>query len=274
MTDLSRRTLLAAAGATLAMPAAAARADDRLLYRKLRYRSDDGLVFWWMIGPKMGQVGATLTPLFTNNVGSIQRVRQRPDGGFDVTSLELVILAALDGGRRLERWTNPYSGETLPVRFRAVGPTTIRHRPDDSRVLPTTLGGASIEVQATIHPPTIVNDTVFVRDESVATVRSPGNPRPFVVNDISIFEGSLRQLRDRRVTSADATVFFAEVTGWQSWMKMGDRPGGLTSRTAGRKVRAYADMPPFWREALAEVAPEIARDPIGALDAAEHRFER
>jgi hypothetical protein len=33
------------------------------LYRKLHYRSNDGVVFWWLQGPKYGQVGTTLTPL-------------------------------------------------------------------------------------------------------------------------------------------------------------------------------------------------------------------
>ena len=69
-------------------------------------------------------------------------------------------------------------------------------------------------------------------------------------------------------------MFFAEVTGWQRWMNMGDRPGNLTSRLTGRKVRRYEDLPQRWREHLAAVAPKIAADPIAALDGPAARFDR
>jgi hypothetical protein len=72
----------------------------------------------------------------------------------------------------------------------------------------------------------------------------------------------------------EATVFFAEVTEWQRWMNMGDRPGNLTSRMTGRKVRRYEDLPASWRERLAKRAPKIAADPLAALDGKEAIFDR
>ena len=41
--------------------------DEITLYRKLHLRTDDGLIFWWLQGPKIGQVGTTLTPLYTSS---------------------------------------------------------------------------------------------------------------------------------------------------------------------------------------------------------------
>jgi hypothetical protein len=248
--------------------------DPVKLYRKLHFRSDDGLAFWWLQGPKIGQVGATLTPLFTNSVGTIQRVRQLPDGGFEVTQLEMVFAFDISTGAPLTEWRNPYTGESLPIRFRPLGPTIIRYRPDNSRVLPTEIGGAPLESRATTHPPLIVGDDVFVRDESIARVMSPGRTTPFEVNDIATYHGSLANLADPAVTMGEATVFFAEVTGWQRWMNMGDRPGSLTSRLVGRKVRRYADLPESWRARLAQLAPDIAADPVAALDRPAAKFDR
>lgn len=265
-----------ASTAIASAPAGAAQTtpDPRMLYRKLHLRTDDGLLFWWLQGPKIGQVGTTLTPLYTSSIGTLQRVRHREDGGFDVTQLELIILCDLQTGEPLEQWRNPYTNESIPIRFSPVGPTVVRYRPDNSRVLPTEIGGTPLQATAIMHPPLIVGDDVFQRDESVARVFTPGRATPFEVNDIAVYHGSLANLVNPAVTVGEATVFFAEVTGWQRWMNMGDRPGNLTSRLTGRKVRRYDDLPPRWREHLAAVAPKIAADPIAALDGPAARFDR
>lgn len=253
---------------------AAAVPDDRTLFRKLRFRADDGLIFWWLQGPKIGQVGATLTPLYTNSVGTIQRIRHLPDGSFEMASLEMVLTLDLESGEPLKSWKNPYTGETLPVRFNPLGPSVARFKPDNERIRPSMIGGAPIESSASTHAPTIVGDDVFVLDESKARVFTPGRETPFEVNDLAVYHGSLANLSDPAVTFGEAKVFFAEVTGWQRWMNMGDRPGNLTSRLSGAKVRRYEDLPDTWRSQLAKVAPEFAADPIAALDRAETKFNR
>ncbi len=274
----TRATLAAEAGRT-AFPARTRAAnagalDPIALYRKQHFRSDAGLLWWWLQGPKYGQVGTTLTPLFTMKVGTLQRVTPREDGGFDLTSLEMVFLADSDSGKRLTQWRNPYTGEMLPVRFSPLGPSTVRYRADNSRVLPTELGGARLEARAQTSAPLIVGDDVFVRDESTARVFTPGRTVPFEVNDIATYHGSLRNLSDPNVTMGAATVSFAEVTGWQRWMNMGERPGNLTSRSSGAKVASIEAMPADWRAMLAEVAPQIAANPVAALDGPAARFDR
>ncbi len=286
--ELDRRSLLgmslglagAVTMAPLAMPTAARAAttagtpDPVTLQRKLKFRTDDGLIFWWLQGPKIGVVDTTLTPLYTNSVGTIQRIRQLEDGGLEMTMLEMVLLFDVETGEPLETWRNPYTGEELPVRFRPAGPLKVQYRPDNSRILPTDIGGTPLEASAKSHPPLIVNDDVFVQDESVARVFTPGRERPFQVNDIAVYHGSLRNLADPAVTMGEATVFFGEITDWQRWMNMGERPGTLTSRSVGRKCSRWEDLPEGWRQRLAEVAPDIADDPIGALDEPAPQFER
>ncbi|TVQ49983.1 MAG: DUF1838 domain-containing protein [Gammaproteobacteria bacterium] len=217
------------------------------------------------------QPGYTLTAIASTQK---QRIRQLQDGGLEMTMLEMVLLFDLDTGEPLESWRNPYTGEEIPVRFRPAGPFKVRYRPDNSRVLPTDIGGTPLEASAKSHPPLIVNDDVFVQDESVARVFTPGRERPFQVNDIAVYHGSLRNLADPAVTMGEATVFFGEITDWQRWMNMDERPGTLTSRSVGRKCSRWEDLPEGWRRRLAEVAPDIADDPIGALDEPAPQFER
>jgi hypothetical protein len=266
--------LLAAKKAEPATTAGSVPLDEITLYRKLHLRSDDGELFWWLQGPKIGQVGARLTSLYTSCIGTIQRVRHRSDGGFDVTQLEMIVMLDLETGRPLDRWRNPYTGEEIPIRFSPVGPVTTRYAADNTRELPTEIGGTPLEATATINPPLIVGDDVFQRDESIARVFTPGRTEPFEVNDIAVYHGSLANLSDPAVTVGEATVFFAEVTSWQRWMNMGSQAGTLTSRLTGRKVRSFDALPQVFRDHLLRVAPEIAADPVGALDKPPARFER
>ena len=262
------------AAATTPASRSGGKVDPAQLFHKLHFRTDDGVIFWWLMGPKIGQVGTTLTPLYTNCIGTVQRVKHHADGSFDVTQLEMIVMLDLQTGEPLEQWRNPYTGESVPARHNFVGPATARYRPDNTRVLPTEIGGTPIEARSTIHPPMIVGDDVFVRDESVARVFSPGRKTPFEVNDIAVYHGSLKNLVDPSVTVGDATVFFAEVTNWQRWMKMDDAPGSLTSRLTGRKVRRFDDLPEVFRRKLAQMSPEVAADPIAALDRPAPKFDR
>jgi hypothetical protein len=274
----TRRAALSAAGGAALWPSLArgstAAVDEGLLYRKLKYRTDDGPVFWWLNGPKYGVVDGEMTHLWTIEVGTISMVMHGDDGGFDTKSLEITFLTDPVSGARLESWHNPYTVETLPVKLSLVGPTMAHYDARNERALPAMLGGASIEAVSRRAAPLIVGDDVFIRDEVTARVMSPGRTKPFVVNDISIYQGSMRELGAAETTFGAARVMFAEVTGWQQWLRMGDRPGTMTSRTMGAKVDRYEALPERWRAMVAKHAPEIAADPLGALEKPAYRFER
>lgn len=284
---LSRRDLL---GATLALgglglapapaaggaaaPSTAGRPDPTVLHRKLRFRTDRGFAYWWLRGIKYGQVGTTLTPLYTNLTGTIQRITPADDGGFAMTMLEMTIALDTVTDEPLSRWKNPYTGEVLPVSFRPVGPVTVDYRADNTRVMPDELGGSRLESEGEIHAPVIVGDDVFIAEAVRARVYRDGGARPFEVNDMSHYHGSLHELADPGITMAAATVSFAEVTGWQRWMNMGEKPGNLTSRSFGAKVASFGEMPEQWRSLLKEKAPEIAADPEGRLELPPAAFAR
>lgn len=235
------------------------------IHRKLQFRTDSGLVFWWIRGPSFGQVGAELTPLYEMNFGVVQRVQQRADGGFDVTSLEMAFRTDLDTGRPLQSLHNPYTGESVPIEFTPVGPTRVSYSRDNVPSVPSELGGSKLQFEAIHSKPFIVGDTVYYRHRARTRVVTPG-AADRIINDLSTLSGPARQALDPRVTWVDAKLQSSDVTGWPRWMKMGDRPGGATLRGVGGKVRRFDDMPRDWLALLREARPDIAADPVAALD--------
>ena len=249
--------------------------DAKLIYRKLRYRGDEGLVLWWLNGTKYGQVGPELKPLFDMHVGAILKVKNTPDGGYDVTSLEIVFYTDLKTGLFLREWVNPYTGKTISVKHSPLGPTRIHHDQNGDKVLPADVGGSKLESENVVGPPLIVGEDVWIKDDYTAAVfPADGKSATFRVNDWSTYLGKLADITNPAMAFAPASVYLQEATSWQRWMGMGDGPGGLTSRAVGRKVASYAEMPEAWRKLVAEIDPEIAKDPIGALERPQAAFTR
>ena len=281
----SRRTFV---GIVLALPIApgalAATARDRRLdprdsadlatiIRKMRFRMDDGLIFNWLSGTKYGQVGSTLVPLMNMEVGGISRIRNVADG-FDVTSLERTFYTDIDTGRPLTRWRNPYTGEDIDIARGPVGPTTVRYLNTGDRVLPDTVGGAKFSGSSITRLVSAVDDDVWIANDAHVRLTRGASAGTFEVHEWSTSHARLTELSDRRVMSVRAEIYLQEITSWALWMKMGDRPGTVTSRGVGRKVLAYGEMPGSWRSLMETSHPDIARDPQAALDRQANRFEQ
>jgi hypothetical protein len=272
---LNRRSAIAlgssALVASLTPPAGAAlldlrRAEDAWqIHRKLQFRTDSGLVFWWIRGPSFGQVGAELTPLYELNFGTVQRVTQRADGGFNVTQLELAFRTDLETGQPLKTLLNPYTGETIAIEFNPMGPTTLRFSRDNVPVVPTEIGGSKIQFESIPSRPFVVGDTVYYRHRAKSRVITVG-AADRIINDISTLSGPAREALNPAVTWVDAKLQSSDVTGWPRWLKMGDRPGGVTLRGVGGKARRFKDMPADWLAMLGAARPDIAADPVAALD--------
>lgn len=275
---MNRRSLLKSAAALgFAAPLAAcanargrltldpAKPDERLLmYRKILHATDDRLVFWWMKLTRYAQIENGLTPLWNIIVGNISRTEDHPEGGYVLNERAVLFYTDLETGKPLERWKNPWTGETIEIRNRLPPPNRARvtvngveRAPD-----PPTL---RVERRSPIGPVIIVGDEVWVKGDmqSRSTPVQGGVTRH--VNDLSDYQASLADVLDPRVASAPARKYFADVIGWQAFMNMGDRPGGLVGRGPGGKVFSIDDMPDIWRTTVSDRWPEIVRDPRAAL---------
>lgn len=208
------------------------------------------------------------------DIGAWFQIEDQPDGGYLSTSYELVFYRDLNTGLVMQDWTNPYTGERVPITNRSIGPTVNRYGADGRLVLPTELGGAKVEATNRVGLLRAEGEDVWISDDYTASVTPPGGDKPFVVNDWSSYLGRRAEIDDPAVTTAAATNYLQEVTGWQRWMKMGDRTGTLYARAVGRKVSSFDDMPVRYRQAVAETYPDIARDPVGAFARAPESFAR
>ena len=250
--------------------------DRALINQRLRYRSDDGAYFSWMVGTKLGQIEAETTPLFDMHVGSIGRIVHKPGGAFDVTSLEIVFYTDLKTGERLRQWKNPYTGMTVDVAHGPLGPETISYTPDARKPIgPREVGGAIIDARAFDADAVVAGDDAWARTVSTVTVtQKSGVGRPFFVNEWAMFHGSCADVLASDKPFIHTTSQLHEITSWSKWMNMGERAGNLTAKCVGSKVRSYAEMPERWRALMAEAHPDIARDAISALDKPAARLDR
>lgn len=248
-------------------------ADLAMIIRKMRFRIDDGFIYNWLSGTKYGQTGSTLVPLMNMEVGGISRIRNVADG-FDVTSLERTFYTDLDTGRPLKRWQNPYTGEDIEIARGPVGPTTVRYLNTGARVLPDTVGGAKLSGSSVTRLVSAVDDDVWIANDAHVSLARGASEGTFEIHEWSTSHARLSELSDRRVMTVRAEVHLQEITSWASWMRMGDRPGTVTSRGVGCKVLSYDEMPSTWRALMEEAHPDIAREPHSAVDRQVNRFEQ
>jgi hypothetical protein len=289
----SRRTLLAAAAAAAVPAALPARTDRKTAragrrvpfdatnpasflrgFRRTLFAAHQDLVFWWMKGTRYGIVDNVTTPWFGMEVATILRCHDEGPENFSVTSLELVYNTDLATGELLERWQNPYTSEWLDLKYVPVGPTRIPYTTAGPE-LPRELPGAQIESTHVMGPATIVDDDLWIRNDTNAVVTRVDAPGPpFRVHDWATYHAQLHEIEDESIMCPAADVSFIDLTGWPRSMKMGDRPGTRMSRCAGRKVAARDALPQSFLALLERVHPAIYRDPAGALVAPANRFER
>jgi hypothetical protein len=244
--------------------------------RRMMFADHEDLVFWWMKGTKYGFVDNVSTALFGMEVATILRCRNDGPGRFVVTSLELVYYTDPERGTLLEHWQNPYTGESVDMKYAPVGPARVAWSGAGPE-MPKSMGGATIESTHVMEPASVVGDDVWLRSDTNALVTRPAAANPghgFRVHDWAIYHARLRDLEDPSIASVATDVSFVDLTDWPPSLKMGERPGTCMSRCVGRKVASLAAMPKSFLGLLGQVHPAIARDPAAALESGVNRFER
>lgn len=243
-------------------------ADASLIYRKLRYRNDDGLVFSWIKGPYMAAIAGDLIPVYAINLGSIQRITHSADGSFELIDLEISFRVDVNTGLRLTDLRNPVTGETVKVGGRGPIPTRVRVSATNEIDIPDIPGAPRFEHVHHPAPPFALRDgEIAVRDRSHARVTAPDGSVSYL-NEVSTLSAPSPLVLDPAVTNVETRVQSNDVRSWPEWLKMGDRPGTLNLFGNGGKVKRFEDLPADWHAMLRTYYPQIAQDPVAALDKA------
>lgn len=241
--------------------------DARLIYRKLRYRTDSGLLFSWVKGVYMAVIAGDLTPMYGINLGAISRVIQRADGGFDLIDLEISFRVDAATGARLTKLLNPITGETVPVVAKPQGPNRILVTRDNEVHISDLPSGVRYEHT---HPPTrafALGNEIMLRDRSHSRVIAPDGSVS-MLNEVSTLSAPRATVLDPATTTINARLQANDVRSFPAWLKMDDRVGNLALFGNGAKVSRFADIPQDWHAMLRETFPAIAADPVAALDRA------
>lgn len=207
-------------------------------------------------GITFGRVGqAAAKPLFGYEGFSTLRADLLPNGHVRWWGKEIAFYTDLRTGIPLERWTNPYTGESvepmhflndhqlavltdtmLEIRFPGQDgeePAGTFYNPHltsaDRRngalpfVLPWTVEGdlAMVTLEAPLSYKNPLDPAVWKRESSGERI----NP-----SESYSFTASLADLENPRLQSANFTGGFARVAPWWPWMLMGQRQGDLFTR--------------------------------------------
>ncbi len=239
-------------------------------WMKLAAALDDRLVIWWMDGVRYGVVDSQAQALYGMKIGLFQRYFEQPGGYWKLAMFELTYYTDLHTGKLLERYKNPYTGETNSVRHVRLGPE-IRHQtiegqladPDDK------LTQQMLHDYSTSLGPVLINgDSLWIPTSVEARIVLPKPTAPDIRLSIySTVMGSLRDAEDPELISAPCSFALQNILKWEPWMRMGNHPGEMMSRASGRKLARLEELPSDYLEMARAVHPWLIKDPIETLSA-------
>ena len=169
------------------------------------------------------------------------------DNGFRTRTMSAIFYTDIETGQILENFDNPFTGERLPVRQPGLNRSSRRYNKAGMDREPMDRPGLDITQFGEIGPAWIVGDDVWCRGDTGFRGEPTNADASLVqINDWSTYHGSISEVADRDVTSANATQAFNDINTWPGWLNMGDISGNYVSRGFGRKSWSMDGMPPEW----------------------------
>ena len=234
-----------------------------LAFMRLGASLDDRLVIWWMDGVRYGVVDAQAEALFGMKVGMFHRFFRQLDGDYKLAMFELTYYTDLASGALLEEFANPYTGETNRVAHVRLGPEIRRQT---SRGLADPGNTMVHDYRSSLGPAMINGDLLWIPTSVHATIKFPKPTAPeILLNIYTTVQGRLSEAVDPGLQSAPATLAFQNVLKWEPFMRMGDRPGHMMSRAAGRKLQSVDELPADYLACAERMHPQLIEDPIATL---------
>jgi hypothetical protein len=153
----------------------------------------------------------------------------------------------------LEKWTNPYTGETCDVPVTRYGPGEVRILGD--QIL--SLTAATEGVPSGKRPWFKLGSVVHMQRKILSPASSMSL---FPKADLMTYSGDWQQLADPNLKRIPARLNFSAVESWREWMNMvsGEQPAGtLWWQVSGVKLDGLADYPVQLRQRLRREDPDF-----------------
>lgn len=228
--------------------------------RRIQCSEQDGkpITYWWK-GEAYSRVPGEPDRLLFLVEG--MNVRQcgplaGAEGGFRMTSREVLLYKDPQSGEVLRNWQNPWTGQTVEVLHIANDPVNFSYQPLRRDGTP-----ATFDI-------TVLGNQWWFTNTVPLFYRNPlgGDYQQYVggiyhATEMFNFFGDVDDLTHRRRPSAEVRVGWARMSGWLPWMEMGDRVGVLYFHTAGRKLDSWDDMSEVMKAEIAANFPEYREPP-------------
>jgi hypothetical protein len=181
------------------------------------------------------------------------------EGGYDLLTREAAFYQDVEGGQILQRWQNPFTGQTQPVVHVWNDPVNqkLRHEwKGQGLTRPyTDLGNGDICWPIDVflsYPSPLPQDEYPLYSQSDT----------YQGGELFQFYVRREDLEDESLSSAPCLISWARIGPWLPWMEMADRPGHLVYHCRGKKLPGgAADLPAQIREYVEVTQPKFLSAP-------------
>ena len=190
-------------------------------------------------------------PLFTMNNLLIDKWTPHANNEFEMRKYEAGFYTEIDSYKPLRTFTNPVTGEELPIVNFRLGPVPRRYTPDRFYVMAYDPNPLPLEV---------IGDRVFLATQSIESSPMPGggpDAPTLYTNSFMTFSARLADMQNPQLASAPTHAQLQNKNEWAHWMNMGDHPGGTVARGYGTKISGLDALPPGVLDGYREFTPEI-----------------
>ncbi|MDG2243393.1 MAG: DUF1838 family protein [Rhodospirillaceae bacterium] len=239
-----------------------------MIFRKLAHTMDDSIAFFWANLRRMGQEGPVATPMWDIKLASVLGTTDvGEDGTYETTAISMVAYTDTATGEVLEKFDNPWTGETVDISLFPAAPMKRLITKDGVKGPMIERDGTLVDHASPIGPSFIQGDEVWVFGDDMTTLRSDDGERKLIfgVNDWSTFKGKLADVADPSNGNPLSDWYFNDILTWSPWLKMPGHPGNMISRGFGAKVRSFDEMPADILALTKRMHPKVYADPRAAL---------
>lgn len=231
---------------------------------RLRGSLDDKLVTGCISGRYYGVVGAEVRPLYGVVAATFARYRLLADGRYEGITYEVAYFTDLETGKVMDRWLNPYTGQTVDVAHTFAPAARIVI--GDSLAISVEPPIPGLEMRHTTRPPLILGPDVWWTEEVFTQAQIPGMATPLRYSEVVTLQTSVAELASPKGARVGCRNAYSSVVNWRPWLKMGDAPGHLMGNGSGAYGLTPAELPTPWIEATRARHPEVFKNPGARLE--------
>lgn len=274
---LTRRALLAGAGATTALGLTRAAASGSSIdfsdpqqkldaYVRMRNRGDGQKSYTRYSGTFFGKIEGEVAVLLMGIEGmSWGKCELQPDGSYLYSMQEAGYHTDLETRTVIDEYDNPLNGLTVqPRHYRSGQSSTFR---PDSVIPIIERRPPGLEYRGVISPATVIGNSVWCSEDLFVKFPNPKEryederewSGPYrISNSLATHSVALSDLEDLDQPYVQSTMAYTTMNSWRGWMLMGQTPGLISWRLKGRKFESPDHMGEDWLlDRVANDHPEL-----------------